>query len=382
MELFSSWSASTQDVHFRWMREYGIDGVFMQRFVNGLEAGTKAFKDAVLCSALRAAVENGRVVSVMYDISGASEGAWAANVLGDWQYLVHKLNVTASPAWIHHNGKPVVSIWGIGFIHHPGTMASSLRLLQQLRAVTPITFVGGVPTHWREGAGDSKPGYAPVYEAMDVLSPWLVGRFSDDVGFDSNMKNIFVPDVQHTNARGQGYAPVVFPGFSWANLQRLRGSSAVFNAIPRHGGRFWTHQSEGFAAMSIQPLFIYGAMFDEADEGTAMFKAASALSDVPKAPAQFLYLSVDGVDVPADAYLSLAGNFSAKWRAQGAAAFRPVGMHSATWGDAERARRHELARAQAVEKLQTRKFLLRAVNAAAMQHGDVARGNSVIITEI
>ena len=30
---FSSYDESTVDTHFRWMKEYGLDGVFMQRFV-------------------------------------------------------------------------------------------------------------------------------------------------------------------------------------------------------------------------------------------------------------------------------------------------------------------------------------------------------------
>lgn len=67
--------------------------------------------------------------------------------------------------------------------------------------------------------------------------------------------------------------------------------------------------------MTSKPLFIYAAMFDEVDEGTAMFKAASALDDTPS-EGQFLYYSVDGVRVAEDLYLELAGNFTRSWRAR------------------------------------------------------------------
>ena len=164
LQLFSSYPNSTADVHFRWMREYGLDGVFVQRFVNGISPGLdRDKKDGVLLHALRAAEANGRVLSVMYDISGAHEATWASLILRDWRHLTQELRVTASPAFLQHGGKHVLSIWGIGFVGHPGTPASSLQLLKDLRAVTPITFVGGVPTHWREGKGDSKPAYDQVY---------------------------------------------------------------------------------------------------------------------------------------------------------------------------------------------------------------------------
>lgn len=54
-------------------------------------------------------------------------------------------------------------------------------------------------------------------------------------------------------------------------------------------------------------------MFDELDEGTAMLKVVSTVGETPAAPAQFLYYSADGTSVPSDFYLSLAGNFTARY---------------------------------------------------------------------
>jgi hypothetical protein len=51
---------------------------------------------------------------------------------------------------------------------------------------------------------------------------------------------------------------------------------------------------------------VYGAMFDEMDEGTAMFKMAPAPAQLP-AQGTFVPLNVDGENLPSDWYLRLAG---------------------------------------------------------------------------
>ena len=50
---------------------------------------------------------------------------------------------------------------------------------------------------------------------------------------------------------------------------------------------------------------LYGAMFDEVDEGTAMFKIARRRSDAP-AGVPLVTLDVDGERLPSDWYLRLA----------------------------------------------------------------------------
>ena len=54
--VFSSYDESTVDTHFRWMKEYGLDGVFMQRFVGEVKnpSGKNHF-NKVLASATKAA---------------------------------------------------------------------------------------------------------------------------------------------------------------------------------------------------------------------------------------------------------------------------------------------------------------------------------------
>ena len=55
---------------------------------------------------------------------------------------------------------------------------------------------------------------------------------------------------------------------------------------------------------------LFGAMFDEVDEGTAFFKVAPHSDQLPAEP-KFVPLDVDGCDLPSDWYLRVAESISA-----------------------------------------------------------------------
>jgi hypothetical protein len=60
---------------------------------------------------------------------------------------------------------------------------------------------------------------------------------------------------------------------------------------------------------SAGAYYIFGAMFDEFDESTAMIKAAPTADFLP-VQGTFLHLSIDGEQLPSDHYLYLAGKYS------------------------------------------------------------------------
>ena len=72
---------------------------------------------------------------------------------------------------------------------------------------------------------------------------------------------------------------------------------------PRLKGEFLWKQAVNARAAGVRMLKI--AMFDEVNEGTAMFKAAPRRSDAPD-QGYWLTLDADGAELPSDWYLKLA----------------------------------------------------------------------------
>lgn len=297
--LFASGQSFTVNTHVQWMREYGIDCAALQRFGSELKDPVYAKQRNRVAALLKDACEkNRRKFYIMYDVSGWR--SFPAEIQADWTAsIAGGPRLTASPAYARQNGKPVVCLWGFGFQDHPGSVAECLEAIHWFQG-QGCYVIGGVPTYWRTSDHDSKPGFLPVYNAFDMLSPWSVGRFSGKAGADDYKKNVLLGDAAYCQTHKIAFQPVVFPGFAWSNW-----NGGQRNAIPRLHGDFLWQQFANLRSMSIRSAYV--AMFDEFDEGTAIAKAAENASMIPS-DQYFLTLDADGVAVSSDFYLRLTGD--------------------------------------------------------------------------
>jgi hypothetical protein len=301
--VFSSHNAKTVLRHFQWMQQYGIDGVFVQRFaVETLAPLNLRHCNTVLAHCREGANRHGRCYAVMYDLSGLPAGG-IRHVIEDWKLLVGRMRLGRDPrdaAYLRHRGRPVVAVWGVGFNDgRKYTLAECERLVEFLKDDKDYggcTVLLGVPSGWRTLDADSvkDPALHRVLAKAEIISPWTVGRYGSPREVSDHARRRWQGDLKWCRARNKDYLPVVFPGFSWHNLR----PKAPLNQIPRLKGRFlWSQYVE---ATKAGATMIYQAMFDEMDEGTAIFKCTN---DPPAGASRFV--TYEGL--PSDHYLWLTG---------------------------------------------------------------------------
>ena len=305
--LFSSFNPNVVQKHFEWMKAYGLDGVLLQRFVTDIPK-VRSEGDRVLLNVMHSAEATGRVFAIEYDISGADATKVANQLQEDWQHLVNDVHITGSPSYLHDGGHPVVSIWGMGLSdksHPPSEPPPAMEVINWFQKIAKTMVIGGTPAYWMQLNRDAKsdPKWTNAYHQMDVIQPWTVGRYGNLEEVDRWKADHLVPELIDTAAHQQRYMPVIFPGFSWHNLN----PQSPANQIPRLGGSFLWRQAINAQSAGAKMLKI--AMFDEVNEGTAMFKAASRRIDAPD-QGYWLTLDADGLKLPSDWYLRLAGQIT------------------------------------------------------------------------
>ncbi|MFT3680146.1 MAG: glycoside hydrolase family 71/99-like protein [Ferruginibacter sp.] len=307
--LYSPYDEESVDLHFKWMKDYGIDGVHMQRFLGEVKptnAKGKRHFNKVLANALKAAKKYGRAISVMYDLSGSSSAEINSYLEADWKELqtLFKLSDNKeNPTYLYHNGKPLVTIWGVGFNDSRNyTMSDVSKFVDKIKGDdNRYSVMLGVPYYWRTGGGDTRVSDTAALHALirkcDVVMPWAVGRYGAS---NYNFMNVY-NDVQWCKKNKVSYVPLVFPGFTWGNMHK---DPSKYDEIPRQKGNFLWQQIGGAKEAGAQALYV--AMFDEIDEGTAIYKTALQKNTPLNGGGGFRFVGIED-DLTSDYYLWLTG---------------------------------------------------------------------------
>jgi hypothetical protein len=297
--LYSGFRKGPVLLHSRWMRQYGLDGVFLSRFVSETTSPARARHiNTVLASVREGCHREGRVWAMMLDLSMGRRPS-TATVINDWKFLCDKVKLRDDSRYLHHQGKPVVLLWGLGFRDRRWTPEQAKELVDFFKndpRYGGVYLIGGVDPYWRTLRGDSgrDPGWAKVYRMFDAISPWDAGRYGNDAGMNTLRKQVWEADLAELKPLGIGYMPTAFPGFSWDNLRRTKPGTT---RIDRRKGEFYWRQFAIFRALGIRTVFV--GMFDEVNEATAIYKVSGRI------PVGTYFVTEEGL--PSDWYLKLTG---------------------------------------------------------------------------
>ena len=228
-----------------------------------------------------------------------------------WKYLVDTLHITESSSYLKANGKPLLEIWGFGFTDRHVNPEQAMKTIKWFTHDAPpkyrVTLMGGVPRYWRTRVKDAQPdpAWAAVYRSFDIISPWRAGDYNNQDEARQAIRTTAAGDVAALRGTGQGYMPVIFPGFScqcWPNW-RNDPSLKHLNVAPRMGGKFMWTQAFEFSRLGVQTMYV--GMFDEMSEGTAILKLAPTAATTPGG-CHIVAMDADGFHLPSDWYLQVS----------------------------------------------------------------------------
>ena len=145
---------------------------------------------------------HGRTWAMMYDLSGMQPGAIEKRVMEDWKLLVDRMKIREDRAYLHHEGKPVVAVWGVGFSDgRKYSLEECEPLLQSLKEDPEYgenTVKIGLSTHWRTLARDAVADKKlhGIVRLADIVSPWTVGRYKNPGQVRTHAKTTVAADIE------------------------------------------------------------------------------------------------------------------------------------------------------------------------------------------
>ena len=304
--VFSSDNKVIVQTHFELLRDYGIDGVWLQRFLVGLPG--KGPLPPEICekytsSHMRilgyirdSATTTGRVWAISYDIAGMPDEHIYETLTENWKQTVDS-GVVFDDRYMKHDGLPVIQIWGFYGANKHNRMTAELanRLIDffEQPGKYQATLVGGGSWDWQT---IPDPEWQAYYKRFKVYCPWNIGNFAPAPGtteYGASM-GMWEADRKAAEQNGTLWIPTVYPGFTWDNLTRNEPGTTL---TPRRKGMFLWEQFRKLAQM--KQTSVYVAMFDEYDEGTAILP----ICDTPPVQGHF----VDNEGMPGDWYLRIVG---------------------------------------------------------------------------
>ncbi len=296
-KVFSSGNRQTVHRHMKWVRDYNTDGVWVQRFISEYnDRVVMAFRDSTTVFVKEGCEMYGRVFAIMYDgIANRVE-----DIKKDWMHMVDNLGITESDRYLNHDGKPIVALWGYT-VRDEATVDQLEEMIEWFTNTADPKYQASLKLGVNNSWFDKDQRWQDAFKQVDVISPWMVGRFGTQNNYNTFLTSQIIPGKNWCDDNDVLYVPVLFPGFSWHNL---RNGAHPKNHIPRNGGNFFWLQVHG--AMSLNLETFYFAMLDEVDESTAFFKTAENASQAP-AQEYWLNLDADGYALPSDWYMRAAG---------------------------------------------------------------------------
>ena len=246
--LFSSRDPATVQRHFRWMRKHGIDGAYLQHFVNRNNSGYYGSRQFVLNNVMEAASKEGRIWAMEYDVSSLDNDPDPLEVMtNDWNWLVNEAGILDDPRYAHEDGKPVLFIWGFSVNGRDFTLAEADSIVDWF-AGEGLYLIAGVNS-WK---WETNTTWHAHYQKYDQLLGWM----ERDLG-DLNRQKATL------DSWGMKILPHAWPGFSWNNLQQ---TVFPYQYTARDGGNFYWTRIYNAVACGADQIFL--GMFDEYDEGT------------------------------------------------------------------------------------------------------------------